>query len=93
MVSIGTIQKTKNKTLTKESFIKIFKFTGDLARIKSKEIKKTAQAERVAAFNVSPKKYLELLKKSINDEENAYERSSQELFERLSISPEFFERS
>jgi hypothetical protein len=37
---IGPIQKTKNKTLTKESFVKIFKFTGEFAKLRSKDIKK-----------------------------------------------------
>jgi len=37
---IGPIEKTKNKTLTKDSFIKIFKFTGEFAKMKTKEIKR-----------------------------------------------------
>jgi len=37
---IGEIKKTKNKTLEKESFIKIFKYTGDFAKLRSKDIKK-----------------------------------------------------
>lgn len=76
VINIGPVQKTKNKTLTKDTFIKIFKYTGDFAKIKSKELKKTAQADRCEAFKLNPKKYLEALKKSINDEENAYEKSS-----------------
>jgi hypothetical protein len=36
------IKKTDQKTLEKESFIKIFKYTGDLAKLKSKEIKQKA---------------------------------------------------
>jgi len=36
---IGTIQKTANKTLAKESFIKIFKYTGDFAKLKSRDAK------------------------------------------------------
>ena len=38
---IGPIKKTKNKTLEKESFIKIFKFTGEFAKLRSKDIKKS----------------------------------------------------
>lgn len=36
---IGPIVKTKNKTLSKDSFIKIFKYTGDFAKLKSKDQK------------------------------------------------------
>ena len=40
---IGPIQKNPaTKTLTKDSFIKIFKFTGYFAKIKSKDLKKVA---------------------------------------------------
>jgi len=37
---IGEVKKTKNKTLEKDTFIKIFKFTGEFAKLKSKDIKK-----------------------------------------------------
>ena len=37
---IGEIKKTKNKTLEKNSFIKIFRLTGEFAKFKSKEVKK-----------------------------------------------------
>ena len=33
------IQKTLNKTISKESFIKIFKYTGDYAKLKSRDMK------------------------------------------------------
>ena len=36
---IGPVTKTANKTLTKDCFIKIFKYTGDFAKMKSKETK------------------------------------------------------
>ena len=36
---IGPVQKTANKTLTKDCFIKIFKYTGYFAKIKSRSIK------------------------------------------------------
>ncbi len=39
---IGPIVKTKNKTLSKDSFIKIFKYTGDFAKLKSKDLKAAA---------------------------------------------------
>ena len=37
---IGTVQKTPQKTLTKECFIKIFKYTGDFAKLMSKDVTK-----------------------------------------------------
>ena len=37
---VGEIKKTKNKTLQKDSFIKIFKLTGEFAKMRSKEVKK-----------------------------------------------------
>lgn len=40
---IMPVQKTPNKTLSKDSFIKIFKYTGDYAKIKSKDMKQKAQ--------------------------------------------------
>jgi hypothetical protein len=90
---IGTIQKTKNKTLSKDSFVKIFKFTGEFAKLRSKDIKKAGQIKRCAEFGKNAKKYLELLKDVIQEEEKAYEKSSTLLFDKLCISPEFFERS
>ena len=87
------IQKTANKTLSKETFIKIFKYTGDFAKIKSREVKAKAQEKRCNEFGKDPKKYLEALKSTVADEEQAYEKSSQEMFDKLCITPEMFERS
>lgn len=89
---IGTIQKA-GKTLSKDSFIKIFKYTGDFAKLKSKELKKKAQENRVAFFGKDHKKYMEALKQSVMEEESAYEQASQVMFDKLCISPEMFERS
>jgi hypothetical protein len=36
---IGQIKNNDNKTLHKDSFIKIFKYTGDFAKLKSKGLK------------------------------------------------------
>ena len=44
-------------------------------------------------FGVDPKKYIEALKNVIQEEEKAYEDSSQVMFEKLCITPECFERS
>lgn len=90
---IGTVQKTANKTLTKDCFIKIFKYTGDFAKLKSRDAKAKAQEVRCKEFGGDPKKYLEALKATIAEEEKAYEKSSMEMFDRLCITPEFFERS
>lgn len=90
---IGAITKTANKTLSKESFIKIFKYTGDFAKLKSRDAKQKSQENRCAEFGGDPKKYLEALKATVAEEEKAYEKSSQEMFEKLCITPEFFERS
>lgn len=68
--------KTKNKTLTKDSFIKIFKYTGDFAKLKSKEVKLKAQETRCVEFGKDPKKYLDALKATVAEEEKAYEKSS-----------------
>jgi hypothetical protein len=91
--NIGTIQKTPQKTLTKDCFIKIFKYTGDFAKLKSREAKAKAQENRCKEFGGDPKKYLLALKSTVAEEEKAYEKSSMEMFERLCITPEFFERS
>jgi hypothetical protein len=90
---IGTVQKTPNKTLTKDCFIKIFKYTGDFAKLKSRDAKAKAQEIRCQEFGKDAKKYLEALKNTVAEEEKAYEKSSMEMFDRLCITPEFFERS
>lgn len=39
---IGEIQKNDKKLLVKDTFIKIFKYAGDYAKLKSKDIKAQA---------------------------------------------------
>lgn len=90
---IGQVQKTPRKTLGKDSFIKIFKYTGDFAKLKSKDIKAKAQEKRSQEFGKDPKKYLEALKATVSEEESAYEKASIEMFDKLCITPECFERS
>lgn len=51
VAAIGEVKKNDNKTLSKDSFIKIFKYTGDFAKIRSKGIKAKAQEERMAHFD------------------------------------------
>ena len=40
--AIGTVTKTPQKTLDKDTFIKVFKYTGEFAKFKNTEMKKTA---------------------------------------------------
>jgi hypothetical protein len=92
---IGDVKKNEqnNKVLSKDCFIRIFKYTGDYAKMRSQALKKSAQEDRCQYFNVDHKKYYDALQKTIQEEEKAYEKSSEILFEKLSISPEMFERS
>lgn len=90
---IGEVQKNDKKLLVKDTFIKIFKYAGDYAKIKSKEIKAAAQTKRCEHFGTDHKKYLAALQATVQEEEKAYEASSVALFDELSISPEMFERS
>ena len=39
---IGELKKNDNKTLHKDTFIKIFKYTGDFAKLRSKDLKQKA---------------------------------------------------
>ena len=59
--TIGEVKKNENKTLHKDTFIKIFKYTGDFAKLRSKDIKKKAQEERTVHFCEDHKKYYEAL--------------------------------
>ena len=92
---IGEVKKndTNNKILSKDTFIKIFKYTGDFAKLRTQAFKKSAQEERCEFFNIDHKKYYEALENNIKEEEKAYEKSSEVLFEKLCITPEMFERS
>jgi len=58
---IGEVKKNENKTLHKDTFIKIFKYTGDFAKLRSKGIKLKAQEERSMHFDSDHKLYLEAL--------------------------------
>lgn len=62
---IGEVKKNENKTLHKDTFIKIFKYTGDFAKLRSKDIKQKAQEERAVHFNADHKLYLEALQKTV----------------------------
>ncbi len=90
---IGPVEKTKNKTLGKGSFIKIFKYCGEFSKMRSRDIKKNAQLRRCEFFDKDSKAYLKALTDNVQQEEGMFESSSNMLFEKLCISPEFFERS
>jgi hypothetical protein len=90
MEAIGQVKKTEKKTLSKDTFIKVFKYTGDFAKLKNKEIKKQAQLKRCEYFGKDSQAYLKVLKENIADEEKAYEASSVVMFDRLCITPEMF---
>jgi hypothetical protein len=91
--AIGAVKKDKNKLIEKDTFIKIFKYTGDFAKFKNKELKKAAQGKRCEHFDKDAAKYLETLKESITAEEKAYEQSSRIMFDALSITQETFEKT
>jgi P2-related tail formation protein len=91
--AIGEIKKNENKTLSKDSFIRIFKYTGDFAKLRSRGMKAKAQEERIAHFDSNHQEYLKALQANVQAEEKAYEASSQVIFDKLFISQENFERS
>jgi hypothetical protein len=93
VVAVGTLKKTTKKTLEKDSFIKVFKYMGDFAKLKNRDMKKVAQAKRCEVFNEDPKKYLEALRTTMAEEERSYEASSSAMFEKLNITQECFERT
>ena len=62
---IGEVKKNENKTLTKDTFIRVFKYTGDFAKLRSKGIKAKAQEERSVHFGKDHKLYLEALKSKL----------------------------
>lgn len=69
IAAIGDIKKNENHTLAKDSFIRIFKYTGDFAKLRSKGIKQEAQVKRCEFFGVDSKKYLEALQSTVKEEE------------------------
>jgi len=93
IVKVGDIKKNDNKTLHKDTFIRIFKYTGDFTKLRSKGIKAKAQEDRCKYFGENPQAYLEALQKTVQEEEKAYEASSLIIFDKLCITPENFERS
>ena len=59
--NIGEIAKNDKKLLMKDTFIKIFKYAGDYAKLRSQDIKAKAQQSRCEYFGTDHKKYLEAL--------------------------------
>jgi len=62
--AIGEVKKN-GKILDKDTFVKIFKYTGDYAKFKNQEIKKKAQDERCTNFGKDATEYLRALKANI----------------------------
>ena len=52
--AIGTVTKTPKKTLDKDTFIKVFKYTGEFAKFKNAEMKRVAQERRCEHFGADP---------------------------------------
>ena len=79
--------------MDKDTFIKVFKYTGDFAKFKNSDLKREAQIKRCKHFNSSPQQYLLALKVNIAEEEKAYESSSSQVFDALNITQECFEKT
>ena len=58
---IGELQKDDKKLLKKDSFIKIFKYSGDFSKMRQKGMKQKAQDERMEHFEIDFKKYMDTL--------------------------------
>ena len=77
METIGTLKKSQDKkTLDKESFIKVFKYMGEFAKIRNKEAKKSAQTSRCEKFNAGSQEYFAALQSTMQQEEKSYEKAS-----------------
>ena len=87
------MSKTPHKTLSKDTFIRVFKYTGEFAKFKNAEMKRNAQATRCEHFGGDPQAYLAALKANISEEEKAYESSSCQIFDAISITKECFEKT
>jgi hypothetical protein len=66
------LNKTARKTLEKDSFIKVFKYTGEFAKLKCADLKLKSQEKRCQVLMTDHVKYLESLKLMLIDEEKAY---------------------
>ena len=62
---IGDVKKTAKNTLDKETFIRVFKYTGEFAKWKNADLKKQAQNRRCEHFNGDPQQYLAALKENL----------------------------
>jgi len=91
--AIGEVQKTSQNTLDQKSFIKVFKYTGDFAKFKNQSLKQEAQERRCTHFGTDSAAYFTALKGCIQEEEKAYESSSQQVFDAISITQQCFEKS
>lgn len=63
---IGEVKRTPAGTLQKDCFIKVFKYTAQLAKLKTRAIKLESQKQRcLQFFNLDPQPYLQTLKQQI----------------------------
>lgn len=91
--AIGELKKTARKTLEKDTFIKVFKYMGDFNKMKTRDLKKSAQSKRCESFESDSAAYMVALKAGVSEEEKAFEGSSRIMFDELSITQECFERT
>lgn len=90
---IGEVQKNDQKMLKKDSFIKIFKYSGDFSKLRQGDLKLKNQEKRLEHFDVDFKKYLETLQGTADAEKKQMDESFNIMFDKLSISQENFDRS
>lgn len=84
---IGPIKKSDDKKIMqKDSFIKVFKYMGEFAKLRNKEAKKQAQSLRCDKFKADSQEYFAALKKTMQQEEKAYEEASSLFFDKLQIN-------
>jgi len=90
---IGEVQKNENKTLKKDSLLKIFKYAGDFAQMKQGSAKSEAQTKRMEFFDVDYKKYYTITSAAADEEKKVYDGAFETFFDKLNITQANFERS
>ena len=90
---IGEVQKNDAKMLKKDSFIKIFKYSGDFSKMRQGDLKLKNQEKRMESFDVDFKKYLTTLQSTADAEKKQMDESFNLMFDKLSISQDNFDRS
>jgi len=90
---VGEVQKNDNKTLKKDTMLKIFKYAGDLAQKKQGAAKVEAQANRMEFFDVDYKKYYTILSNAADEEKKLYDSAFEVFFDKLDITQANYDRS